>query len=264
MGRSGFGKTYSSLLMAYGLCGDWGKIALIDAEDQSASLYSHLGPFTTVQIGAPYSPSRFFEALDLCEDSVKEVIIIDSLSQEWAGEGGVSDLLRNLQYEDTLREHRYLLNRISTSSAHIICTLRTKQTLVWMKGNGRRGMHLKELPVQQMGIEYPFTTVLRLDSRHKAHVVKDRTGLFNGKTPAPLEVDHGLFLHNWCKQGEPHIPEELQRRIDSCQTVQELHLLLSKVDVDTELISAFAKRRIELEQQPERDVKLETVRGGLL
>lgn len=31
-GCSGAGKTYSALLLAYGLCGDWTKIAIIDSE----------------------------------------------------------------------------------------------------------------------------------------------------------------------------------------------------------------------------------------
>jgi hypothetical protein len=35
---SGFGKTYSLLLLAYGITGNWEKIAVIDTENDSASL----------------------------------------------------------------------------------------------------------------------------------------------------------------------------------------------------------------------------------
>lgn len=42
-GASGSGKTYSSLLIAYGMTGDWSKIAVIDSENCSAYLYAHLG-----------------------------------------------------------------------------------------------------------------------------------------------------------------------------------------------------------------------------
>lgn len=41
-GASGSGKTYSSLLIAYGMTGDWSKIAVIDSENCSADLYAHL------------------------------------------------------------------------------------------------------------------------------------------------------------------------------------------------------------------------------
>lgn len=47
-GPSGFGKTYSALLLAYGMTNDWKKIALIDTENNSASLYSHLGNFNVL------------------------------------------------------------------------------------------------------------------------------------------------------------------------------------------------------------------------
>ena len=35
-GCAGSGKTYSALLLAYGLCNDWTKIAIIDSEHGSA------------------------------------------------------------------------------------------------------------------------------------------------------------------------------------------------------------------------------------
>ncbi|MFS2357506.1 ATP-binding protein, partial [Bacteroides ovatus] len=37
-GCAGSGKTYSALLLAYGLCNDWTKIAIIDSEHGSADL----------------------------------------------------------------------------------------------------------------------------------------------------------------------------------------------------------------------------------
>ena len=42
-GASGSGKTYSSLLIAYGMTGDWSRVAVIDSENCSADLYAHLG-----------------------------------------------------------------------------------------------------------------------------------------------------------------------------------------------------------------------------
>ena len=49
-GASGSGKTYSSLLIAYGMTGDWSKIAVIDSENCSADLYSHLGHYISYLI----------------------------------------------------------------------------------------------------------------------------------------------------------------------------------------------------------------------
>lgn len=47
-GASGSGKTYSALLMAYGLTGDWNKVAVLDSENGSAQLYSELGDYSVM------------------------------------------------------------------------------------------------------------------------------------------------------------------------------------------------------------------------
>ena len=79
-GASGFGKTYSALLMAYGVTGDWSKIAVIDTENGSADLYSDLGEYNTLTMSAPFSPERYIEAIETCEKAGIEVIIIDSIT----------------------------------------------------------------------------------------------------------------------------------------------------------------------------------------
>ncbi|RZK45622.1 MAG: AAA family ATPase, partial [Pedobacter sp.] len=82
-GPSGSGKTYSSLLLAYGLTGSWSSIAIIDTENKSADLFEHLGKYRVLVLEPPYTPERYIEALKVCELAGVQVIIIDSLSQEW-------------------------------------------------------------------------------------------------------------------------------------------------------------------------------------
>lgn len=261
-GPAGSGKTYSALLLAYGLCRDWSKIALIDTEQDSASLYSHLGPFSSVGLGAPYHPTRFYDAIDLCDTSGKEVIIVDSLSLEWIGDSGMADQLSGKHYQDALKAHRAMLCALRNTEAHIICTLRTKRKLVHAKQEGKWRLLMAEIPLQQEGIEYIFDTVLRLDHQHLAHVIKDRTGMFSNKPAAPITTEMGQLLLSWCMDGELEVPDDLQIKIDNCTSVSELHLLLSKEDVDVELIQAFTRRRLELEgiETPQ----LHSLKGGLL
>jgi len=101
-GASGFGKTYSALLLAYGITGSWDKIAVIDTENESASLYSDLGDYNVLPVNAPYSPERYIEAINTCVDANMEVIIIDSMTHEWDGEGGCLDIQSKLggRYQD--------------------------------------------------------------------------------------------------------------------------------------------------------------------
>ena len=73
-GASGFGKTYSALLLAFGAMKElhpnlsddecWSKIVVIDTENESASLYADLGPYNVINLEPPYSPERYIEAID--------------------------------------------------------------------------------------------------------------------------------------------------------------------------------------------------------
>jgi len=58
-GASGSGKTYSALLMAYGMTEDWAKIAVVDTENGSANLYSDLGDYNVLNLNEPYSPEHY-------------------------------------------------------------------------------------------------------------------------------------------------------------------------------------------------------------
>ena len=81
-GASGSGKTYSSLLIAYGMTGDWSKVAVIDSENGSADLYAHLGDYRVLTL-ENYAPETYVEAIGICEQAGAEVIIIDSISHCW-------------------------------------------------------------------------------------------------------------------------------------------------------------------------------------
>ena len=96
-GPSGAGKTYSALLLAYGLCKAWDKIGVIDTENGSSNLYAHLGAFRVMTLTAPFTPEKYIDAIKLCENSSMEVIIIDSISHEWEGSGGILDIHGNMQ-----------------------------------------------------------------------------------------------------------------------------------------------------------------------
>jgi archaellum biogenesis ATPase FlaH len=53
-GPSGSGKTMGSLLLAYGLVGNWNNIAVLDTENNSSHLYSHLGSYNVLSLSEPF------------------------------------------------------------------------------------------------------------------------------------------------------------------------------------------------------------------
>jgi len=228
---SGGGKTYSAMMIAYGLCGDWDKVAVIDTESRSAHLYAHLGDYNILQLDAPYAPERYIEAIKTCEDAGMEVIIIDSITHEWDGKGGCLEIVEKLggRYQDwgkVTPRHQTFIDAILSSRCHIITTVRRKQDYEMTKDkDGKVKVEkagLKE--VTREGFEYELTVNLELDVKHNATASKDRTGLFIDKPAFVPSVETGKLIRQWCDSGvdiEAELADGIQR-IKACQTVTEL------------------------------------------
>ncbi len=228
---SGGGKTYSALMIAYGLCGSWDKVAVIDTENRSAHLYAHLGDYNVLPLDAPYAPERYIEAIKTCEDAGMEVIIIDSITHEWDGRGGCLEIVEKLggRYQDwgkVTPRHQSFIDAIISSRCHIITTVRRKQDYEMTKDkDGKVKVEkagLKE--VTREGFEYELTANLELDAKHNATASKDRTGLFIDKPAFVPSVETGELIRQWCDSGvdiEAELADGIQR-IKACQTVTEL------------------------------------------
>lgn len=207
-GPSGSGKTYSALQLAFGLSRTQ-NIAVIDTEARSAELYSNLGSFNVVSLSPPFTPERFIEAIEMCEDYGCDVIIIDSLSHAWEGPGGILEIHGNMpgnsfaNWSRVMPRHNALIQTFMHSSAHVIVTLRAKQDYIIHDRNGRMAPEKIGLkPVQKEGIDYEFTLALELDIHHKAKASKDRTGLFMDKDPFVITPATGKKLADWCQKPE--------------------------------------------------------------
>src|SRR5436309_1723879 len=85
-GPAGSGKTLSALRVAAGM---GGRVALIDTERGSASLYADRFEFDVLEIHPAYQPSKYAAAIKAAQAAGYEVLVIDSLSHAWAGEGGI-------------------------------------------------------------------------------------------------------------------------------------------------------------------------------
>lgn len=216
-GPSGAGKTYSALLLAFGL--EDGPIAVIDTEHQSASLYAHLGEYAVATMEAPYSPDRYVEYIHAAEAAGYKTIIIDSLSHAWAAEGGALDQVdrraaNNANKFGAWREvtpmHNRLVEAMLQSPAHIIATMRSKTEYVLeaVTTNGRTTQVPRKVgmaPVQRDGMEYEFTVFLDLATDHTALPSKDRTGLF-AAWAGRIDPKVGGMLRDWLESGVEVLP----------------------------------------------------------
>jgi hypothetical protein len=216
-GASGFGKTYSALLMAYGMTNDWNKIAVIDTENESASLYSNLGEYNTISLKAPFTPERYSEAIKACEDGGMEVIIIDSITHEWDGKGGCLDILTDLggQYQHWAKvtpRHNSFIDSILQSSCHIITTVRRKQDYDMVKDGAKtKVVKVGTKEVTREGYEYELTLNFEfLNDKHLVKASKDRTGLFMDHPEFIITPATGKKILEWCSNGVDELTEALQ------------------------------------------------------
>lgn len=253
-GASGFGKTYSALQLAYGMTQDWTKIAVIDTENSSASLYSNLGNFNVLELAAPFSPERYIKAIDICEKSNMDVIIIDSITHEWQGEGGCLQIHENLggRFQDWASvkpRHQKFIDRILTSTSHIITTARRKIDYSLDVGSNGKSKVIKHgtKEITSEGFEYELSVNFEIiNENHLCKVSKDRTNLFSGKPEFIINAQIGRQLMNWCNEGISL--EAIKQEIFACTTIEGLRHLYQKYSALKEQITPIiVNRKTEIE-----------------
>lgn len=208
-GPSGSGKTFSALRLAKGL---GGKIAVLDTENGSASLYSDKFDFDVVELTPPFSADRYINIIEEAQKAGYNVLMIDSLSHVWAGEGGVIDKKESLDerggnqwtnWRKPKAEHQKLKDAILFSNIHIISTIRSKQAYAQKEeGNNKKSIQKLGMdPIAEPGVEYEYTTVFDVGMDHKAMASKDRTSIF-GEQIFTITEETGKQFISWLG-GEP-------------------------------------------------------------
>tara|TARA_R110002126_G_scaffold124451_6_gene266564 strand:+ start:4749 stop:5639 length:891 start_codon:yes stop_codon:yes gene_type:complete len=253
-GASGFGKSYSALLLAYGITEDWTKIAVVDTENNSASLYSHLGDFNVVSLNQPYSPERYIEAIKLCEENQIEVIIIDSITHEWQGKGGCLQIHEQLggRFQDWAKltpRHQAFIDAILQSNCHVITTVRKKMDYSMDRDSSGKTRVVKHglKDITREGFSYELTVDFEIiNENHMAKATKDRTGLFMDKPEILITKGVGRMLIDWCNQGVSIA--DAKKEIAECTTVEGLrHLYQKYLPLKKELHDTILNRKQEIE-----------------
>lgn len=213
-GPSGSGKTYTSLIAAKALAGN-GRIAVIDTERGSASLYSDKFDFDVLELNPPYSPNVYQGAIKAAENGGYSVIVIDSLSHAWEGEGGALDMADDATkrqktpnsytaWREVTPVHRAMVDAILQSKCHVIVTMRSKMEYVQEKdANGRTVINKVGMaPIQRSGMEYEFTIVGDMDLDNTLVISKTRFEPYNGLVQKKPGITFFKPFVEWLNSGK--------------------------------------------------------------
>lgn len=211
-GASGSGKTMSALILAETI---GKKVAVIDTERGSASLYADKFDFDVLDLKPPFEPEKFISAIKEAEFEGYDVIVLDSITHEWEGEGGILDILNKLggrmtDWGTVTPRHDRFVNAILGSGCHIIATMRSKTSYEAGTNDKGKTILIKQgtAPKQRDGIDYEFTVVFDINQNHLAKATKDRTELFDGKDFV-ITAETGRSIVGWLESAAPAINDDL-------------------------------------------------------
>lgn len=226
IGPTGAGKTWTALEWATVLAAG-GRIAVIDTENGSASLYSDQYQFDTAYWSPPYSALKLAAAIGNAASNY-DVVVIDSLTHFWQGAGGVLDSVDRAAekargntyagWKEGTPIWRALLDSLVFAPCHIIVTMRSKMDYVQNKdSNGKTTIEKVGMaPVARNDVEYEFTVVGDMDQTHRMTITKSRCDeLADQSAQAHQTQKLALVLRDWLGSADTTAPARVAPSPDS-------------------------------------------------
>jgi hypothetical protein len=212
-GPSGSGKTWTGLELLRALVGPTGRLAVVDTERETASLYSDRYDFDALNI-FEFNPEDLPRMLASAAAEGYEGVLIDSMSAFWEGSGGMLEQVDNAArrtaggnsfggWKEMRPAERKMIDAILAYPGHVIVTMRTKtEYIVEENERGKkvpRKIGLK--PVQRDGIEYEFDVVGDLDLEHTMVITKSRCSVLADQVIRKPDEQVALTLLDWLQSG---------------------------------------------------------------
>lgn len=224
IGASGSGKTYSAMRLASGIVGDGNRFAVIDTEARRALHYAEMFNFDHCELRPPFRPDTYSEAIQAADKAGYKAIVVDSVSHEWAGEGGILDWQENeltrmagddYRKRETMKmaswikpkmAHKQMVQKLLQVKAHLILCFRAEEKIKMEKDqNGKmqivpigwQPICSKEMPYELtvsflLENEKPgYPKPLKLQEQHKSLFPLDKL----------LNEESGQQISEWAKGG---------------------------------------------------------------
>lgn len=250
-GGTGSGKTYSALLLARGLANGQ-PFAGIDTENGRMNHYADLFPELMVgQITAPFRPDKYADAIEAADREGFPVVVVDSASHEWYGDGGCLDWhdelmggsqAKNLSaWIEPKKAHKKMVTRLLQMRAHVILCFRAEPKVEAVKENGQTKIVPKQsltgldgwLPIAEKNLPFELTASflltadrpgvpqpIKLQEQHRGLVPLDR----------PLVPEVGAALGAWAAGSSAASTADLEARLLAAAPLESRDATLKAIE----------------------------------
>ena len=276
-GGTGSGKTYTAMRLATGISA--GKpFCVIDTEAGRAKHYADQFNFDHGDLHPPFRPDNYANAIKAADEAGYPVIIVDSVSHEHAGEGGLLDWhdeeLTRMAGDDWKKreacnmaawikpksEHKKMVQRLLQIRAHLILCFRAEEKIEMIKGDDGKMKIVKKqtttgldgwCPISEKNLPYELTTsfLLTADSPGMPKPIKlqeQHRSMF--PLDQPITEESGKLIVAWAAGGKAVQPD-WRDEIINAQSLDVLAALWKKIPKDEKAALETAKntRKKELE-----------------
>lgn len=240
IGASGSGKTFSALRLASGISGDK-PFVVIDTESRRALHYADQFNFHHADLSAPFRPSAYAEAVKAADKAGYPVIVIDSGSHCWAGDGGVLDwheeilekwagddwkkreALKMAAWIEPKMDHKRMVSAFLQVRAHIILCLRAEEKIEMVKKDGKMVIQPKQslsgkggfIPICDKSLPFEATVSMLLHGENPGvpdfiKLQQQHKDLF--PLDKPITEESGKLLAQWASGGDAKKPDDLETK----------------------------------------------------
>jgi hypothetical protein len=231
-GGTGSGKTFTAMRLASGMAGTR-RFCVIDTEAGRAKHYADQFAFDHGDLEPPFTPDCYTEAIVAADKAGYPVVVVDSCSHEWAGDGGVLDMheaeLDRMAGNDYAKrervkmaawikpkmQHKHMVQKLLQVRAHLILCFRAEPKVEMVKGkDGKLEIQAKQslvgkdgwIPICEKNLPFETTCYflllasspgvsqpIKLQEQHRALFPLDK----------PITEESGRQLAAWAAGGQP-------------------------------------------------------------
>ena len=256
-GGTGSGKTYSAMRLAKGICGDK-RFAVIDTEAGRAKHYADDFSFDHGDLTSPFRPDAYVDAITEVDKAGYPVIVVDSMSHEYAGEGGIlewqedefarlggEEKVKLLSWAKPKQSHKRMVQRLLQVRAHVIMCFRSEPHVEMVKEDGKTKVIPKRgftgyngwFPVTEKNLPYELTVYfmmmaekpgyplpIKLPEQHKTLFPADK----------PIDESAGQRIAEWASGNVDYITHEQIAILETLCTEKgvKVDALKTKANVD--------------------------------